>query len=163
MPTNNQVLVTPEGDTHLTITEDGLTLECSGVKRQRWHPFLPGFLRSRGLLDPGVKLTLRRHKLDPSLGRLLHRSNLLLIGHGGKDIVAVVGDPLGPGHCLAILQAMPHLVAISHERGVTSAPPPGSQRPLQLHKPRSLPPFFTLRPCRPLFTDAEAKDAGEED
>jgi hypothetical protein len=75
----------------------------------------------------------------------------------------VVGDPLGRGHCLALFQAMPNLVAISHERGVTSAPPPGSQRPLQSHKPRSLPPFFTLRPCRPLFADAEAKDAREED
>lgn len=153
------VLATPDRALQLTLADGGLTLEASGVTRKRWLPFLPAFLRSRGLLQPSGHLGVCERKLPPSLVRILDRSHLLFLNDAeGKELVALVARPLGPGHCLALFQAMPHLIAVAHENGIAPAPPPQSVTRPRPGKGSSLPDYFSLRPCCPMLAVSDAQE-----
>ncbi len=146
------VLTTPDRALQLTLTDGGLTFESRCQSRQRWLPFLPDFLKARGLLQPSVGLGVCERKLPPSLVRIFDRSHLLFLNDSkGTELIALIARPLGPGHCLALFQAMPRLIAVAHEGGIAPAPPPQSVPRPQPGKRPSLPDFFSLRPCRPML------------
>ncbi len=146
------VLTSPDHAVQLTLTDSGLTLQAKCLSRKRWLPFLPGFLESRELLQAPVRLGLRVRKLPISLVRILDCSHLLFLSDAQEEeLIALVARPLGPGHCLALFQAMPQLIAVAHEGGIASAPPPQSVPRPQPGKRPSLPDFFSLRPCRPML------------
>lgn len=153
------VLTFPDRALQFTLTDGGLTLEASGVTRRRWLPFLPGFLKSRGLLQPHVQLGLCERKLPPALARIFDRSHLLFLADAeGKELVALVARLLGPGHCLALFQAMPRLIAVAHENGIALAPPPQSVPRPRLGKASSLPDYFSLRTCRPMLAVVDSQE-----